>query len=67
VPELQSSDGLGLVPFLVLPHDDDPEVRTRNDAIVALHHDADFVRLTDDRAVLVRGDRVEVVDSPSLA
>jgi dipeptidase E len=67
VPELESTVGLGLVPFLVLPHDDEPETRARNDAIVSAHEDASFVRLTDDCAVLVRGDVVKVVDSPSLA
>jgi dipeptidase E len=67
VPELESTVALGLVPFLVLPHDDDPETRERNDGIVAAHPDDDFVRLADDRAALVRGDAVEVVDSPSLA
>jgi dipeptidase E len=67
VPELESSVALGLVPFTVLPHDGDPEARMRHDEIVAAHPDVRFVRLTDDRAVAVRGNAVEVVDSPSLA
>jgi dipeptidase E len=67
VPELESSVALGLVPFTVLPHDDDPEALARHDEIVAAHPAASFVRLTDDRAVLVRGDTAEVADSPSLA
>jgi dipeptidase E len=64
VPELESSAALGLAPFTVLPHDNDPEARVIHDEIVAAHPSVRFVRLTDDRAVLVRGDFVEVVDSP---
>src|SRR5262249_59915576 len=56
VPELESSRALGLVPFTVLPHDDDPETRHRHDEIAAAHPDVEFLRLTDKRAVLVRGD-----------
>jgi dipeptidase E len=67
VPELDSSTALGLVPFTVLPHDQEPEYRERHDEIVAAHPAVSFVRLADDRAVLVRGDTVEVVNSPSLA
>jgi dipeptidase E len=67
VPELESSVALGLVPFTVLPHDDDPEIRTRHDEIVAAHPGVEFVRLTDDRALVVHGDTAEVVDSPSPA
>lgn len=64
VPELVSSVALGLVPFTVLPHDDDPEACAHHDRIVAAHPAAEFIRLTDDRAVVVRGEDVEVVDSP---
>jgi dipeptidase E len=67
VPQLESSVGLALVPFTVLPHDDDPETAAIHDDIVAAHPSTAFVRLTDDRAVVVRADAVEVVDSPSLA
>ena len=67
VPELESSLALGLVPFVVLPHDNDPETCARHDEIVAAHPTVDFVRLTDERAMLVRGDVVELVDSPSSA
>lgn len=66
VPELESSRALGLVPFTVLPHDDDPETRARHDEIAVAHPGVEFVRLTDERAVLVRGDAAEVVASPSL-
>jgi hypothetical protein len=55
------------VPFTVLPHDDDLEARMRHDEIVASHPGVRFVRLTDDRAVLVRGERSEVVGSPFTA
>jgi dipeptidase E len=67
VPELESSVALGLAPLTVLPHDNDPEARALHDEIVAAHPSVRFVRLTDDRAVLVRGDSMEVVDSPSPA
>jgi dipeptidase E len=67
VPELESSRALGLVPFTVLPHDQLPEARPLFDEIVAAHPSTRFVRLADGRAVLVRGDSAEVVDSPLLA
>jgi dipeptidase E len=67
VPELESSVAFGLVPFTVLPHDNYPEAREQHDEIVAAHPAAHFIRLADDRAVLVRGGSVDVVDSPSLA
>jgi len=67
VPELESSRALGLVPFSVLPHDDDPEARAVHDEIVAAHPTVRFIRLTDERAVLVRDAAAEVVDSPFVA
>jgi dipeptidase E len=67
VPELDSSLALGLVPFTVLPHDDDPEARERHDEIVTAHPGLELIRLTDDQAVFVRGKDVEIVDSPLVA
>lgn len=67
VPELESSVGLGLVTFTVLPHDNDSEARALHDEIEAAHPSTSFVRLDDGRAVLVRGAEVEVVDSPLVA
>lgn len=67
VPELESSVALGLVPFIVLPHDNQPEARLLHNEIEAEHRYVPLIRLSDDRAVLVRGDDVEVVDSPSTA
>ena len=55
---------LGLVTFTVLPHDQEPERAARHDELVVGNPASEFVRLTDDRAALVRGDSVEVVDSP---
>ena len=66
-PELESSLALGLVPFTVLPHDQDPEAREIHDAIVDANPAVPFCRLADGRAVLVRGDTAEVVDSPVVA
>ena len=67
VPELESSEALGLAPFTVLPHDNYPEARALHDEIVRAHPSVRFVRLADGTAALVRGDAVEVVDSPSPA
>jgi hypothetical protein len=67
VPELESSAALGLVPFTVLPHDNDPEACAMHDEIEAAHRSLSFLRLRDGSAALVRGDGVAVVDSPSLA
>jgi dipeptidase E len=67
VPALESTVALGLVDLTILPHDQDPERAARHDELVATHPDRRFVRLTDDRAVLVRGSEIEVVDSPALA
>lgn len=67
VPELESTRGLGLVGFSVLPHDQEPESRAYHDGAVAAGAAFELVRLTDDRAVVVRGDDWEVVDLPRLA
>jgi dipeptidase E len=67
VPELESSVALGFVPFTVLPHDQAPEARELHDEITDTNPASSFVRLADGRAVLVRGDAVEVVDSPVVA
>ena len=67
VPDLDSTRGLGLVGFGVLPHDQDPECAERHEAIVAAHPLLELVRLSDGRAVVVRGEDWQVVDSPHLA
>jgi dipeptidase E len=67
VPELESSRALGLVDFIVLPHDQEPEFQARNDEIVSTHPSVPFIRLTDDRAVLARGSEADVVESQLLA
>lgn len=67
VPELESSRGLGLVGIAVLPHDDEPDRAAHHEALVAANPERELVRLTDERAVVVRGDEWEVVDSPYLA
>lgn len=64
VPELDSTRALGLVDFTILPHDQEPDRAARHDAIVASHPGREFVRLTDELSVLVRGDEREVVASP---
>jgi hypothetical protein len=56
-----------LVDFTVLPHDQEPEFQARNDEIVAAHPSLPFIRLTDDQALLVRGDEADVVESQLLA
>ena len=69
VAELGSSRALGLVGFSILPHDQDPECAERHDAVLAAvgAGSVGFVRLTDERAVLVHGDTWQVVESPQLA
>jgi len=64
VPELDSTRALGLVDFTILPHDQEPDRAARHDAIVASHPGHDFVRLTDEMSVVVRGEEREVVASP---
>jgi dipeptidase E len=64
VPELASTRGLGLVDFMILPHDQEPDRAARHDGIVASHPEHEFVRLTDEMAVVVRGDEREVVALP---
>jgi dipeptidase E len=66
VPELGSSRALGLVGFSILPHDQDPDCAEHHDAVVSAVASGDFIRLTDDRAVLVHGDTWQVVESPHL-
>jgi len=65
-PELESTRGLGLVDFSILPHDQEPESRAYHDEAIAAGAAFELIRLTDDRAVVVRGDDWEVVDSPPL-
>jgi peptidase E len=58
--------GLGLVDFTVLPHDQEPEAAAHHDELVAADPGSAYIRLSDDRAVVVRGQTVTVVDSPHL-
>jgi dipeptidase E len=64
VPNLDSSLALGLTDFTVLPHDHEPERAARHDRITAAYPERRFIRLTDDRAVLVRGSMEEVIELP---
>lgn len=64
VPELASSEALGLVGFSVLPHDQDAESRAYHDSAVAAGAAFELVRLTDEQAVVVHGDAAEVVSVP---
>lgn len=61
VPELESTRALGLVGFTVLPHDQDPEFAAHHDESVTGHPEREFLRLTDELAVVVRGDERKVV------
>jgi dipeptidase E len=64
VPALEATRALGLVDFSILPHDQEPARALRHDAIVAAHPEREFVRLKDDQAVAVLGDRLELVTAP---
>lgn len=67
VPELDSSVALALVGFTVLPHDGEEDRVARYDELVASYPELDLVRLTDDHAVVVRGEETEIVDARVLA
>ena len=66
-PRLDSTKGLQLVPFSVLPHDQERERHAMNEAILEEHGRERFVALRDDQAILVRGGSAEFVPSPVLA
>jgi dipeptidase E len=63
-PPLESTQGLALVGFSVLPHEDHADRKAVNDAVAVAHPDRNFIRLRDDQAVVVRGESSTVVDSP---
>jgi peptidase E len=65
--DLDSTAGLRLVDFSVLPHDDHAKRRALNEEILQRHPDLDFIALRDDQAVIVRDRSFEVVRSPLLA
>jgi dipeptidase E len=65
-PALDSTAALQLVPFSVLPHDQDPERRTLNASVLEGHGRERFVPLRDDEAVMVRDDAHEVVASSAV-
>ncbi len=61
--ELESYDGLGLVDFIVLPHWDDDRFRPLIESNLEKSLDRGYrtIKLTDQQAVLVNGDNVEIV------
>jgi dipeptidase E len=66
-PDLDSTTGLCLVHFSVLPHDDHPNRRKLNEDIVRRYPEHDFIVLRDEQAVVVRGSSSNVVPSRLLA
>jgi dipeptidase E len=66
-PPMDSTDALGLVDFTVLPHHQNPDRRALNDAAAGECPGRRFVPLTDEEAVVVAGERCEIVPSPILA
>jgi dipeptidase E len=65
-PALQSTTALQLVPFSVLPHDQEPERGALNAAVLEEHGRERFIPLRDDQAVVVRDDAHEIVASPAV-
>ncbi len=61
--ELTSYDGLSLVDFVVLPHYDDERFRPMIDANLEKFSTIQYqtIKLTDQQAVLVNGDDIEVI------
>jgi dipeptidase E len=64
VPQLPSTEALGLVEFTILPHDDHDDHSALNETIVLTNPQREFIKLRDDQAVVVRGDETTIVDSP---
>ena len=63
--ELTSYDGLGIVDFVILPHYDDERFRPLIDANLARFSTIQYqtIKLTDQQAVLVNGDDIEVLSN----
>jgi dipeptidase E len=65
VPELESTRGLGLVDFIVVPHHDDPaRKRVHADRLAMFGREHHLVFLDDDQAIEVDGDDWCLVRSP---
>lgn len=62
-PNLRSTKGLGLVDFVILPHYGKEKYREKFDKILSEFSDKDYelVTLTDHEAVVIDGERLEIV------
>lgn len=64
-PDLTETTGAGLVPFGLMPHMNNADFRPSIDRILAGWPDeAALVKLNDDQAIVVEGERWQVVSSP---
>lgn len=62
-PELESYSGLGLVDFYVVPHLDNEEMGEGARKIIETYGDRlDLKVITDEQAILVEGDKAEILD-----
>ena len=68
VPEFAESvinEGLKLVPYVVLPHVDNPEFAEAVETVERLHaHSGNVIRLKDSQAVVFKDGKHRVVDGP---
>jgi len=60
------TEGLCLVPYVVLPHVDNPEFTEAAQTVHSLHQDTDIIELTDSQAVVFDGDEHHIVQGPKV-
>jgi dipeptidase E len=63
--EVLIMDGLGLIPYVVLPHVDNPEFAAVLPTFRALHKDKRIIELTDSQAVIFNGTEQKLTTDPS--
>ncbi|NUR31641.1 MAG: type 1 glutamine amidotransferase-like domain-containing protein [Catenulispora sp.] len=63
VPDLASTEALGLVPFSTLPHYGNPARRERHEEILGQDHAQEIAPVSDEQLVLVHGDNRQVVSA----
>lgn len=60
------ADGLNLVPFVILPHADNPEFASVMPIFRGLHKDKEIIELKDSQAVIFDGSEHRIVDGATL-
>lgn len=54
------NEGLGLVPYIVLPHIDNPEFTEAVGTVLALHDENEIIKLKDNQAVIFTDDKYRI-------